>query len=398
GWWPTGRCASTTPSASSPSCGPGVRRERAARAARRGLGRRRRRGPPVVVGGAGLRARPAGVPARRAAVRAFHRASARADLRAAGRARRVPGRRGDLCAPVRPEARPRRAAGRRRRPRRGGGRAGRRVRRARRPRRPARGDPPRAAGAGDRRAVHRPAPGRARARGGTGGAEMISTILLALGMGLLGAVVFSAIGLVSGTDETATLAPLTLLVVLVGVPPAGVLAFFLAGAVAKHMTHMVPTTLLGIPGDTMAVPLLREADLLRRLGVPHIALHKALSGAAISALIAVPVAVGAAARIAPFADQVTAVAPYVFPVAAAVIAYFSRGRWAAVAGLVPMVLVIAALQAFVKPINGSALSISFFLGIAIGPLVADLFRISSPLASGSMRQQTRRSFFLAPDV
>jgi len=227
---------------------------------------------------------------------------------------------------------------------------------------------------------------------------MISTILLALGMGLLGAVVFSAIGLVSGTDETATLAPLTLLVVLVGVPPAGVLAFFLAGAVAKHMTHMVPTTLLGIPGDTMAVPLLREADLLRRLGVPHIALHKALSGAAISALIAVPVAVGAAALIAPFADQVTAVAPYVFPVAAAVIAYFSRGRWAAVAGLVPMVLVIAALQAFVKPINGSALSISFFLGIAIGPLVADLFRISSPLASGSMRQQTRRSFFLAPDV
>jgi hypothetical protein len=83
---------------------------------------------------------------------------------------------------------------------------------------------------------------------------------------------------------------------------------------------------------------------------------------------------------------------------AVIIAYFSRGRWAAVAGLVPMVMIIAALQAFVTPLPGSALSISFFLGIAIGPLVADLFSIASPVARDSMRQHTRRTFFLAPDV
>ena len=39
----------------------------------------------------------------------------------------------------------------------------------------------------------------------------------------------------------------------VGVPAPGVLTFFLAGAVAKHMTHAVPTALLGIPGDTPPV-------------------------------------------------------------------------------------------------------------------------------------------------
>ena len=72
-------------------------------------------------------------------------------------------------------------------------------------------------------------------------------------------------------DETTTLAPLTLLVVLLGVPPAGVFTFFLAGAVAKHMTHAVPTALLGIPGDTLATPLLQDANMLRKLGVPHIA-------------------------------------------------------------------------------------------------------------------------------
>lgn len=66
---------------------------------------------------------------------------------------------------------------------------------------------------------------------------LFDQILMAALMGVIGAVVFSAIGLISGSDETTTLAPLTLLVVLLGVPAAGVFTFFLAGAVAKHMTH-----------------------------------------------------------------------------------------------------------------------------------------------------------------
>ena len=110
-------------------------------------------------------------------------------------------------------------------------------------------------------------------------AVLLNQILVATGMGLVGAIVFAAIGLVSGTDETTTLAPLTLLVVLLGVPPEGVFTFFLAAAVAKHMTHAVPTALLGIPGDTMATPLLQDANVLRNLGVPHIALRKMVSGA-----------------------------------------------------------------------------------------------------------------------
>jgi hypothetical protein len=73
-------------------------------------------------------------------------------------------------------------------------------------------------------------------------ASLLNDIYVAIAMGVLGAVVFAAIGLVSGTDETTTLPPLTLLVVLLGVPPAGVFTFFLAGAVAKHMTHAVRRT------------------------------------------------------------------------------------------------------------------------------------------------------------
>jgi putative tricarboxylic transport membrane protein len=111
--------------------------------------------------------------------------------------------------------------------------------------------------------------------------NLLVDILVAGVMGLIGAVLFAAIGLVSGTDETTTIAPLTLLVILLGTPPVGVFTFFLAAAVAKHMTHAISTALLGIPGDTMAMPLLQQATFLRNLGVPHIALRKMISGAII---------------------------------------------------------------------------------------------------------------------
>ncbi|MBN4666525.1 tripartite tricarboxylate transporter permease [Pandoraea nosoerga] len=226
---------------------------------------------------------------------------------------------------------------------------------------------------------------------------LIEQIGVAVGMGLIGAIVFAAIGLVSGTDETTTLAPLTLLVVLLGVPPAGVFTFFLAGAVAKHMTHAVPTALLGIPGDTLATPLLQDADLLRKLGVPHIALRKMVSGAIVAAFIAVPLAVLFAVMLAPFGSIITKTAPWIFLAAAVLIAYFSKGRWGAVALLVPFVVVILALQALTAKFD-TKLSISYFLGIAIGPLVADLFTVMAPAGRKGMLRDKVRQFNLAPDV
>jgi TctA family transporter len=104
---------------------------------------------------------------------------------------------------------------------------------------------------------------------------------------------------------------------------------FLAGAVAKHMTHAVPTALLGIPGDTMATPLMREANFLRNLGVPHIALRKMISGAVIAALVAVPLAVLFAVLLAPFGDAIKQAAPWVFLAAGTTIAYCDWGRCAA---------------------------------------------------------------------
>jgi hypothetical protein len=227
---------------------------------------------------------------------------------------------------------------------------------------------------------------------------MIEQLLQDLPTGLLwgaiGAIVFGLLGLVSGTDETATITPLTLLVVLLGVPPVGVLAFFVAAVVSKHMTHAVPTMMLGIPGDTMAIPLLREADLLRRLGVPHIALRKALSGGFISALVAVPVSVGIAGLLSPLTEVITAAAPWIFLVATILIAYFSPARLGGVIALVPFVLLILGLRAFTN-LYDAKLTIVYFLGIAVGPLVVDLFNMLTPTGRKESRKEGMEKYHLS---
>ncbi|MDY0394003.1 tripartite tricarboxylate transporter permease [Virgibacillus halophilus] len=130
----------------------------------------------------------------------------------------------------------------------------------------------------------------------------MSTLLLSILLAVVGGVLFTLIGLVSGTDETATMVPFTLLVILLGAPPVAVFAFFMAAVISKHLTHAAPTALMGIPGDTMMVPLLDYTETLRRLGVPHIALRKMVSGGVIGALIAFPLALLFAQFLAQFAD------------------------------------------------------------------------------------------------
>lgn len=155
---------------------------------------------------------------------------------------------------------------------------------------------------------------------------IFNDLLWALGMALAGGIIFSGVGLISGTDETSTIAPLTLLIVLLGVPPVAIFSWFMAAAISKHMIHAIPTALMGVPGDTMAVPMLEDASVLRKLGVPHMALRKMISGGIIAAFLALPISVGFASLLAPFADIVKAWAPVVFTVAAIIIAYTSGGK------------------------------------------------------------------------
>lgn len=64
---------------------------------------------------------------------------------------------------------------------------------------------------------------------------------------LIGVVVYTAIGVAPGTDETAVLAPVTLALVVAGIPLPVVLAFFMAAIVAKNLPTRYPFRSRGYP-------------------------------------------------------------------------------------------------------------------------------------------------------
>lgn len=227
--------------------------------------------------------------------------------------------------------------------------------------------------------------------------SIISEILIAIAFGIGGAVIFSAIGLISGTDETATMLPLTLLVVILGAPPAAILTFFLSGAISKHITHSVPTTMLGIPGDTMAIPMIEDANKLRKLGIPHVALQKMAASAIFSAFIAIPVAVLIGSFLAGYTESIKGIAPVLFAVVAIVIAYFSSGKFASIFLLIPFIVIILGLKHVTSYYNEN-LIVCYFLGIAVGPLIFELMKTLSPVTRNSLRLEHENHVTLVTSV
>jgi hypothetical protein len=227
---------------------------------------------------------------------------------------------------------------------------------------------------------------------------IVYNILWGVGAALMGSLLFSFVGLISGTTETATIAPATLLVVLLGFPPVAVFCFCIGAAIAKHITHAVPTALLGVPGDTMAVPMLEFATAMRQMGAPHIALQKMISGGVLGAFLAVPIAVGFAMLLAPYADVVKSWSGALFTAMAVFIAYTSKGKWASVLILFPLSFFFVGLNKIAVAATGSNVVLCFFLGIATGPMFVDLLAILSPMARPALSRKKPHEFHLAPEL
>ncbi|TCP27839.1 tripartite tricarboxylate transporter TctA family protein [Scopulibacillus darangshiensis] len=226
----------------------------------------------------------------------------------------------------------------------------------------------------------------------------MSTLLISILLAIVGGVLFSLIGLVSGSDETATMVPFTLLVILLGAPPVAVFSFFMAAIISKHLTHAAPTALMGIPGDTMMVPLLDHTETLRKLGVPHIALRKMISGGIIGAFIAFPVALVFAQFLGEFSDFFKAYTGVIFAVASLVIAYFSKGKWVSILLVIPFALFIQGLNLVSFEVLEKHLAISFFLGIAIGPMFSDILIALSSSARKDVIRSEPQEYNLAPEI
>jgi hypothetical protein len=229
--------------------------------------------------------------------------------------------------------------------------------------------------------------------------EILSGVFWCIGAAVFATALFVVIGLVPGTSETATIAPATLVVILLGFPPEATLSFCLAAVAAKHLVHAVPTAILGLPGDNMAIPMLEPSAKLRALGLPHVALQKMISGGVVALLFSVPISVAFATLLAPFGDVIRAWVGPVFALVGLVLAFTSRGGWASVILVLPYGIAMQALNGVAVSINnGSGLSITFMLGMALGPLFADLLIALSPVARERLRASGPRQIWVAPEA
>lgn len=229
-------------------------------------------------------------------------------------------------------------------------------------------------------------------------ADILFQIAWGLGGALLGAIIFVGVGLIAGTTETATIAPATLLLVFIGVPPVAVFTFCMAAVVAKHLIHTIPTALLGVPGDTLAVPMIEPCSILRRLGLPHIALQKMISAGVLGAFISVPISIGFALVLAPFGDVVKVWAGAIFTIVAVGVGYTSPGKWASIALIIPFTFFVQGLNKMAIAATGGSVVICVFLGIAMGPLFADLLAALSPISRSRVAVDSPKTFWLAPDL
>lgn len=100
------------------------------------------------------------------------------------------------------------------------------------------------------------------------------------------------------------LAPVTLALILAGLSPYAVLAFFISAITAKKLTDSIPVAVAGIPGGVMAAPMVEPAMVLKSHGLSHQSIKKMASGSVIGTIISIPVSILLAIFIMPVADVI----------------------------------------------------------------------------------------------
>jgi hypothetical protein len=70
--------------------------------------------------------------------------------------------------------------------------------------------------------------------------------------------------------------------------------------VAIQISHTIPTAMSALPGSTMAVPMVLNCSIAKRLGVPHMAMRKMASGSLVGTIFVLPLALIVALHPVPF--------------------------------------------------------------------------------------------------
>ena len=212
---------------------------------------------------------------------------------------------------------------------------------------------------------------------------MTPALILMMLTAVLGAVVlYTFIGFIPGTDETSVLAPVTLALVLSGAPPQVVLSFFVSAVVTLNLMNGIPTALVGLPGGVMSAPLMDHSVFLRGKGLASDTIRKMAVGSTIGTVISIPLSFALAGLLGRFAEPIKAQTPLILAACVVLLALLGKNRILALVSVVPMALMFEALPALYRTTHiitdDKKVSISFFLGITVGPMLVTLLELLNP--------------------
>jgi hypothetical protein len=189
--------------------------------------------------------------------------------------------------------------------------------------------------------------------------------------------IYTFIGFIPGTDETSVLLPISLALVLTGVDPMIILTFFIASIVTLNLTNTMPTALVGLPGGVMSSPMVEHAIVIKNLGKSAEIIKKMATASALGVIISVPLSLLVANILTPFADIVSPYTSYIFIGGAIFLSLISKHKLVSLFSIIPLALLFQSLRSLYWQVGvvpeSVNVTVSFFLGITVGPLLFSLF-------------------------
>jgi len=216
------------------------------------------------------------------------------------------------------------------------------------------------------------------------------------------AVVYTLMGATPGADETATIAPITLILILTGLEPVVILTFFMSAIVASKLIDAVPISVAGIPAGVMSTPMVEHAQVLKKEGLADVSIRKIASGAIIGNLVSVPISLLLANVLVPVANVIKDYGNIVFFIGAILLALISKHRLISLATILPFALLIQGLRTLyweignVKPETN--VTTSFFLAITIGPAILSLFELLNKEKRRAMKTHQIKEIGLKKEI
>ena len=203
--------------------------------------------------------------------------------------------------------------------------------------------------------------------------NIILQIVLAI---IASIVIYTIIGFIPGTDETSVLAPITLVLALSGAHPAAVLGFFIAAIITLSLTNAIPTALVGLPGGVMSSPMMEHSLYLKDKGLSAVVIKKMAVGSLIGIVVALPTTLIIAKLIAPYGEMLKQYSSILFVFGAIFLSLLSKAKILSLVSIIPLSILFMGLRHLywgmgIVP-QEKKVSISFFLGITIGPLIISL--------------------------